>query len=53
MKRVSAYYREQAARFREMAEGSDERTAATLIRVAEEFEAEAKKLEQPGDPPSE
>ena len=47
----SAYYREQAARFRLLANDSDEHTAATLTELAEDYEAEAQRLEPDSEPP--
>jgi hypothetical protein len=47
----AAYYREKAARFREMARGTDDRTAASLIQLAEDYEAEAQRLEPDAEPP--
>jgi hypothetical protein len=44
------YYRENAARFRELASDSDARTAASLIQLAEEYEAEALRLEPEPEP---
>ena len=44
------YYREQAARFRELARDADERTAASLISLAEDYEAEARHLEPDAEP---
>jgi hypothetical protein len=49
MARTSAYYRERAATFREFAVQSDDATAGHLINLAEEFEAEALRLDD--DPP--
>ena len=51
MARTAAYYREKAARFREMAKESDDATAATLLQLAEDFEAEAERLEPDAEPP--
>ena len=48
---TAAYYREKAARFRELAKGADERTAASLIQLAEDYEAEARDLEPDAEPP--
>jgi hypothetical protein len=45
------YYREQAARFRQLAEEADQLTAASLIRLAEDYEAEARHLEPDAEPP--
>ena len=47
----AAEYREKAARFRELAEGADEHTAASLILLADEYEAEARRLEPDAEPP--
>ena len=47
----AAYYREKAARFREMARDTDDRTAASLIQLAEDYEAEAQRLEPDAEPP--
>jgi hypothetical protein len=49
MSRVGACYRDQAARFRELGKDSDDRTAADLIELAYEFEAEARRLEPDAD----
>ena len=49
--RTAAYYRDKAARFREMARDADERTAASLIDLAEEYEAEAARLDPDAEPP--
>jgi hypothetical protein len=48
---TAAEYREKAARFRELAEGSDNQTAASLLMLAEEYEAEARRLEPDAEPP--
>ena len=48
----AAYFREQAARFREMAKDTDERTAAGLLQLAEDHEAEARRLEPDAEPPT-
>ena len=47
----SAYYRDNAARFRELALDSDAQTAASLLQLAEEYEAEAQRLEEDPQPP--
>jgi hypothetical protein len=47
----AASYREKAARFRELASDSDDLTAANLIALAEEFEAQARSLEPDAEPP--
>ena len=47
----AAYFREKAARFREMAQDTDDRTAASLIQLAEDYEAEAQRLEPDAEPP--
>jgi len=47
----AASCREKAAQFRRMAESADERSAATLIRMAEDYEAEARRLEPDAEPP--
>ena len=49
--RDPAYYREKAALFREYAESTDERTAALLLALAEDYEAEARRLEPDAEPP--
>lgn len=49
--RTPAYYREKAARFRDMAKESDKQTAATLIELARDFEVEAERLERDAGPP--
>ena len=46
-----AYYRSHAARFRELAQDSDAQTAASLIMLAAEYEAEAERLELKARPP--
>ena len=46
-----AYYREKAAQFRQLAEDADEGTAASLIQLAEDYEAEARALEPDAEPP--
>ena len=46
-----AYYRENAARFRELAADADEWTAAALIKLAQDYEAEARVLEPEAEPP--
>ena len=51
MARTSAYYREKAARFREMAKESDAATAASLLELAADFEAEARRLDPGAEPP--
>jgi len=50
--RDAAYYRAEAAKYREMAKDSDESTAAALRRLADDFEQEANRLEPPAEPPS-
>ena len=45
-----AYYREKAARFRELAAECDVTTASAMIMLAEEYEAEARQLD-PTQPP--
>jgi len=47
----AAYFRERASQFRDMAKGADERTAADLIILAEEYEVEAQRLELDAEPP--
>jgi hypothetical protein len=47
----AAYFREKAARFREMAQDTDDRTAASLLQLAEDYEAEARRLEPDAEPP--
>jgi hypothetical protein len=42
--RKAAYYRERALRFRQLAEGADDRTAVALLQLAEEYEAEERRL---------
>jgi hypothetical protein len=49
--REAAYYREKAAHFREVARDSDAITAAALIGLAEDYEAEARRLEPDMEPP--
>ena len=49
MARTAEYYREKAARFRELLKDSDEPTAAALRKLIEEFEAEAQRLEPRSD----
>jgi hypothetical protein len=51
MARTAAYYREKAARFREIAKESDPSTAATLVELSDDFEAEARRLEPDAEPP--
>jgi hypothetical protein len=46
-----AYYRTKAAQFRELASNSDKQTAATLMQLADDFEAEAERLEASLEPP--
>lgn len=46
-----AYYRDQAACFRELAKDSDDVTAVNLIQLAEDYEAEARRLEPDAEPP--
>jgi hypothetical protein len=49
--RTVVYYRERAARFRELARDTDDLTAQSLIALAEEHEAEALRSEpNPGLP---
>ena len=42
--RDAAYYRSLAVRFRKLAAGTDDRTAAALLDVAENYESEARRL---------
>ncbi len=49
--RDAVYYREKAELFRKLATESDERTAADLIRLAEEYEAEVRRLQPDAEPP--
>ena len=49
--RTAAYYREKAARFRQIASESDDRTAATLLQLADDYETEARRLEPDAEPP--
>jgi hypothetical protein len=49
---TAAYYRAKAARFREMANDTDDHTAASLIQLAEDYEAEARDLEPDAEPPN-
>lgn len=52
--RDCATYREKAAHFRKMAREADEKSAAELIAIAEEYEQLALRLEaQPRMPPAE
>ena len=51
MSRDAAYYREKAARFREMAKEADARSCASLIQLAEEYEDLARRLEPDAEPP--
>ena len=44
--RDAPYYRNMAARFRELAADCDERTAAALLEVAENYESEACRLDR-------
>ena len=48
---TAAYFREKAARFRELARDADDRSAASLLQLAEDYEAEAQKLEPDAEPP--
>ena len=48
---TAVYFRTQAARFRELAGDADEESAARLIQLAEDYEAEAQKLEPDAEPP--
>jgi hypothetical protein len=41
------YFRRQAAKSREMAKDCDEQTAQSLVMLAEDYEAEPSRLEQP------
>lgn len=52
MMHTAASCREKAAHFRRMAESADERSAATLIQMAEDYEAEAERLEPEAQPPA-
>jgi hypothetical protein len=47
----AASCREKAARFRALAVGSDKHSAEHLNLLAEEYEAEARRLEPPAEPP--
>ena len=49
--RDPTYYRERAARFRELASESDEETTLALLKLAEEYEAEARRLGANREPP--
>jgi hypothetical protein len=49
--RTAAYYRDKAARFREMARDADQRTAPSLVELAEQYEALAKRLAPDAEPP--
>lgn len=46
-----AYYREKAAQFRDLANNSDRHTATTLMQLADDYEAEARRLEADPEPP--
>ncbi|MGZ8311762.1 MAG: hypothetical protein ACXWUP_07635 [Allosphingosinicella sp.] len=46
----AAHYRAQAARFRVLAEDTDEATAASLLMLASDYEREASRLDPPADP---
>ncbi|HEX6374350.1 MAG TPA: hypothetical protein VFZ91_01385 [Allosphingosinicella sp.] len=48
---TAASCREKAARFRELAEGTGGETAAALLQLAEDYEAEADRLEPDSEPP--
>jgi hypothetical protein len=48
----AASLRDKAARCRRLAETADERTAATLRMLADDYEAEARALEPEAKPPS-
>lgn len=43
--------REKAARFRELAKDTGGQTAAALLQLAEDYEAEAARLETNAEPP--
>lgn len=45
------FHQAQAAKFRKMAEDCDPQTAQSLLTLADDYEAEALRLEQPADPP--
>ena len=49
--RDPTYYRERAARFRELASDSDAETTQALLLLAEEYEAEARRLGPNREPP--
>ena len=48
---TAAYYRDQASYFRSLADGAEARTSADLIRVAENYEREALRLDAEAEPP--
>lgn len=48
---TAAYFREKAAEFRDMAKDCDPETATSLILLAEEYEAEARRLQPDAEPP--
>lgn len=43
------YYRNEAAKFRSLAKDCDTETARSLLMLAKEYEAEAKRLEDASD----
>ena len=47
----AASLRAKAAKCRQLAESADERTAATLALLADDYEAEARELEPEARPP--
>ena len=49
--RSAAYYRDKAIHFRSLADGAEARTAADLIRLAENYEMEARRQEADSEPP--
>jgi hypothetical protein len=42
---TAAHFREQADQFRELAKGADPESAARLLKAADDYEAEALRLE--------
>ncbi len=47
----AGYYREQASKFRKLAEESDSTTARMLRSLADDYDAEARRLEPEAEPP--
>ena len=49
--KTAAYYRERAEYMRSLAHDADPRTRADLLKLAEDHEAEARRLEPDNEPP--